>query len=112
VNHLNDFRVDASYYWRNKFVLTVEGFDTWGSSDPVLYSANTNPAPDTSGYMIQLDATPWGNGKSPLGPRFNVRVGVQYFGYLSYNGSVSNFDGAGTSASDNNTVRVFTWIAY
>ena len=61
---------------------------------------------------MQLDGTAWGEGKSPLGPRFNVRVGVQYTMYSKFDGASRNFDGAGGSASDNNTLRVFTWIAY
>ena len=41
-----------------------------------------------------------------------MRVGVQYTAYLRFNGSSSNVDGMGQNASDNNTFRVFTWIAY
>lgn len=110
--NLQDFRIDASYYWRSKVGLTVAAFDTWGSADPILYGSNGIPQPDTSGLMFQIDGTPFGSGDGPLGKRFNIRVGLQYTDYLSYNGSAHNYDQAGRNASDNNTVRLFLWAAY
>jgi hypothetical protein len=41
-----------------------------------------------------------------------MRVGVQYTLYSRFDGAGKNFDGAGANASDNNTLRVFTWFAY
>ncbi len=111
-NDLKDLRVDASYYWRNKIGATLGAFDTTGSSDPLLYAANRTLKPDSAGVSLQLDGTPFGGGGSPLGARFNVRVGVQYIAYLEYDGAGRNFDGLGHNAGDNNTLRVFTWIAY
>ena len=105
-------RIDASYYWRDKIGLTVSGFDTTGSSNPVLYAGNRTLRPDSSGVMVQLDATPWGDGKSPFGKRFNTRVGLQYTDYTEFNGAASNWDGMGSNARDNNTLRVFVWAAY
>ena len=107
-----DLRADASYYWRNKVGATVGLFDTFGSTNPDIYSANRTSKPDSTGLMFQLDGTPWGDGTSPLGPRFNMRVGVQYTLYTRFNGASSNYDGAGANASDNNTLRTFLWIAY
>jgi hypothetical protein len=109
---LQDLRFDASYYWRDKIGLTVEAFDTWGSQDDLLYAANSSLRPDSSGATLQVDGTPWGDGGSPLGPRFNMRVGIQYTAYLRFNGAGQNYDGFGRNASDNNTLRVFTWVAY
>jgi len=110
-NTLEEFRVDGSYYWRNRLGASVQLFNTWGSSDPVLYS-NPTAKPDTTGLMFQIDGTPWGAGTSPLGPRFNARIGLQYTAYLKYAGAGENYDGAGRSAGANNTLRLFTWIAY
>jgi hypothetical protein len=110
--HLNDLRLDASYYWRDKLGATIALFDTYGPANPFLYPDNRTFKPDSSGVMLQLDGTAWGEGKSPLGPRFNVRVGLQYTIYNRFNGAGKNFDGAGANASDNNTLRVFTWVAY
>ena len=109
---LTDYRADASYYWRNKIGATVAIFDTVGPANQALFPDNRTFSPDSSGVTLQLDGTPWGEGKSPLGPRFNVRLGVQYTMYSRFNGASRNYDGAGANASDNNTVRVFTWFAY
>lgn len=109
---LNDLRADVSYYWRNKLGVTVGAFDTYGPANPSLFADNRTFKPDSSGMILQVDATPWGEGKSPLGPRFNMRVGVQYTAYGRFDGARTNFDGAGAKASDNNTLRLFTWFAY
>jgi hypothetical protein len=109
---LRDLRLDASYYWHDQVGLTLSGFDTWGSQDDLLYAANRTLRPDSSGVSLQVDGTPFGEGKSPLGPRFNVRVGAQYTAYTSFDGARSDYDGTGRNASDNNTFRVFAWVAY
>jgi hypothetical protein len=107
---LSDIRGDVSYYWRDKIGATVAVFDTTGSANPTLYAGNRTFRPDSTGVMVQLDGTPFG--AAPLLKRFNMRVGVQYTAYTRFNGAGSNWDGAGAKASDNNTLRVFTWIAY
>ena len=111
-NTLNDYRADVSYYWRNQIGLTVGAFDTTGSTDLLLYGDNRTFKPDSSGAIVQLDGTPFGNGNSPLGKRFNLRVGVQYTAYATFNGASKDYDGFGANASDNNTLRVFAWVAY
>lgn len=111
-NSLEDFRLDTSYYWKGKVGGTVSFFDTWGSADPLLYAGSRTLKPDSSGLLFQIDGTPFGDGKSPFGPRFNVRVGIQYTLYTEFNGAATNYDGFGHNASDNNSVRVFTWLAY
>ncbi len=100
---LNDWRLDASYYWRNAIGATLGVFDTYGSADPIRYGG-PNGKPDSRGVILQLDGTPFGNG-SPFGSWFNVRMGVQYTVY-------TRFDGTSDFASDNNTLRVFTWLAF
>ena len=62
--------------------------------------------------IVQLDGTPFGASNSPLGRRFNTRVGIQYTAYTQFNGASQNWDGLGGNASDNNTLRVFIWAAY
>ena len=111
-NTLNDFRVDASYYWRNKIGGTVAVFDTTGSADPLVYAGNRTFKPDSSGMIFQLDGTPWGAGNSPFGKRFNMRLGAQYTLYNHFDGAGRNYDGFGHNASANNTFRLFTWFAY
>ena len=111
-NSLTDVRADASYYWRNMIGLTVGAFNTTGSANPTIYASNRTFKPDSSGVTLQLDGTPFGGAGSPLGPRFNMRVGLQYTAYSRVDGASHNYDGAGANASDNNTLRIFTWLAY
>jgi hypothetical protein len=108
---LDELRGDVSYYWRNKIGLSVQGFDTFGSTNPVIYAGNRTFRPSSTGVMFQIDATPFGGLPQPA-RRPNLRVGVQYTIYSTFNGAGANFDGAGRRASDNNTVRVFTWVAF
>jgi len=110
-NTLDDFRIDASYYWHNLIGGTVQLFNTVGSVDALLYPDSSRFAPNSTGVMFQIDATPWGQGDAMLGGRLNLRVGVQYTLYTRFNGAGSNYDGAGRNASDNNTLRIFTWLA-
>ena len=110
-DRLRDFRADASYYWRNQIGATVQVFDTTGSADALLYAGNRTFKPDSSGVMLQIDGTPFGAGSQPK-RRINLRAGVQYTIYTRFNGAGVNWDGAGRRASDENTLRVFTWWAF
>ena len=108
-NTLTDVRADVSYYWHQKFGATLGGFYTNGSTNEFQYSGNRTFSPNSSGLTVQFDASPLaGLSKTPL----NLRVGIQYTAYLKFNGAKDNYDGAGANASDNNTVRIFTWIAF
>ena len=110
-NKLDEFRADASYYWRNTIGATLGAFDTTGNSNAVVFAGNRTFNPNSSGLNLQLDATPFGAESQPA-RRVNVRLGIQYTLYSTFNGARSNFDGAGTKASDNNTLRVFSWFAF
>jgi hypothetical protein len=111
-NTLNEEHADVSYYWHNAIGGTASVFNLSGSSNPAIFPDNRTFRPDSSGFQFQLDGTPFGSGNSPLGPRFNMRVGVQYTAYMKFNGARRDFDGTGRNASDNNTLRVFTWLAF
>lgn len=108
--HLNEWRAAIRYTWHGKVGFTVSPFSIAGSRNFNLYGGNG--LPDSNGVMGQLDFTPWGAGKSPLGPRFNARMGLQYTLYGKFNGRRHNFDLAGANAADNNALRLFTWIAF
>jgi len=41
-----------------------------------------------------------------------VRIGLQYTHYLQFNGGTTNYDGNGRNASDNDTILLFTWLAF
>lgn len=108
--HLNQLRATAGYSWHGKIGGSLSAFSTTGSRNYNLYEGNGRP--DSNGLMGQIDFTPWGAGNSPLGPRFNARIGVQYTVYGKFNGRRHNFDLAGRNAADNNKLRVFTWVSF
>ncbi len=108
---LDEVRGDVSYYWRGKLGLTLSAFTVTGPSNAFLYSGPLT-RPDSNGVTAQLDYTPWGSGNGPLGPFVNVRFGVQYTAYGQFNGSRFNYDGNGANAADNNSLRLFTWVAF
>lgn len=107
-NDLNDLRANVSYHWRNMLGATVGAFTTSGSQDAGLYAANRTMKPNSSGFIFQVDATPWGTESQ----RFQVRVGAQYTAYTRFEGATDNYDGFGRNALDNNAFRLFVWVAY
>ena len=115
-NHLNTFNINAQYAYRQTYSLTAAYFDTVGNSNAALYApgpwfGSANGSPDSRGYVLQLECVPFGKFDSLAKPFLNVRVGVQYTGYLRFNGGDANYDGFGHSAADNNTLFVFVWTA-
>lgn len=110
--HIDDVRADISYYWRDKIGATLAAFDTFGPASTFTYPDARTAKPDSSGIMLQVDDTLFGDGSSPVGPRFAMRAGAQLTHYMQFDGAHSNYDGAGAAASDNDTARVFLWFAY
>jgi hypothetical protein len=114
---LNTFRMDAAYVVHQTLGLTAGIFNIDGTADATLYapgdvSGSANGSPESRGYILQLDYVPFGKMASWGSPWVNVRVGVQYTGYLKFNGGTSNYDGSGRSASQNNSLFVFYWLAF
>jgi hypothetical protein len=110
--HLDEININASYYWQNTIGGSMGFFNTWGSHDPLLYADSRTFTPDSSGLIFQVDGTIFGHDMSgPVGGRFNLRLGLQYTLYTKFNGASQNFDGLGRNASDNNTLRIFAWLA-
>lgn len=107
---LNELRAAVRYTRHDRLGLTLSAFDISGSRNTNVFEGNG--LPDSNGLMGQADYTFWPDGKGPLGPRFNVRIGAQYTSYGKFNGARHNFDGAGANAVDNNALRFFTWIAF
>jgi hypothetical protein len=106
-NHLNTFKLDSTYHWRNKYTATGALFSTTGNSDPLLYASaavtgSNNGKPTTSGYTAQFGY--W--------PVQNIDISVAYTGYLKFNGASTNYDGANRNASDNNTVYMALWLNF
>lgn len=108
---LNEWRGDVGYHWHNKLGATISGFSITGDSNANLYDGPL-ASPDSDGVTLQLDYAPWANGNGPLGNRANLQFGVQYTAYGKFNGASHNYDGAGANASDNNSLRIYSWLAF
>jgi len=106
-NQLNTVRADASYFPNRWLGFTVGGFSTTGDSDAGLYApdpieGSATTSPNSNGMIAQVDVSPW----------LNTRFGIQYTAYSKFNGASTGYDGSGRNASDNNTLYLFTWLAF
>jgi hypothetical protein len=116
-DRLDSFRVNSTYVWKDRWGFTGALFRIHGTTDPLLYApapdvGSRTGSPDTAGYVLQADYTPFGQANSWHAPWVNLRLGVQYTGYTKFNGARTNYDGFGRNASDNNTAMVFAWTAF
>ncbi len=108
VDHTLDLgRMDATYYWGNKYNLTASYFTLAGNNDSTLYApgpvtGSRTGSPNTSGYGLQ--ASYW--------PDQNIDLSLTYDGFDHFNGSGANYDGSGRNASDNNTLYAAIWFNY
>jgi hypothetical protein len=112
---LETARIAASYHYDQSWGLNLGLFDSRGSADAELYGAVSHTdRPDTRGYTLQADWTPFGKETSWAAPWANLRVGLQYTGYQRYNGGrryIDEVNAVDRKASDNNTLMLFLWTA-
>jgi len=106
-NHLNEFNINGSLFFKKGFMFTTGYFNTVGSSDNGLYApgevnGSNNALPNSNGLRTQFDFLPWEN----------TKFSVQYFSYGKFNGSKTNYDGFGRDASDNNMLYLQLWFAF
>lgn len=106
-HQLNTFRADGIYHFGNKYAATIGAFDTSGTADPLLFAqapitGSANGSPRSSGYITNFSY--W--------PVQNIQLAAQYTGYANFNGSGTNYDGAGRKASDNNSLYLTVWIIF
>lgn len=105
---LQTVRGDAAYHFGNRYAATVGAFQTAGTTDATLYGSGTAVTgsntgnPKTNGYLANFSY--W--------PVQNVQLGVQYTGYLKFNGASKNYDGSGRNANQNNSVYLMIWIVF
>jgi len=111
---LQTFRAQASisYGDNNKVVFTGGYFNTWGTSDALLYSTSATGSPNTDGWVAEVAYIPYGTGSPEIWPWFNARLGLQYVWYDKFFGASTNYDGLGTNARDNNALYAYAWIAF
>ncbi len=106
-NTLNTLKLYASlaYGNDNRIVLSGQYFDTWGSSDPILYAGLASGlTPNSNGYIAEIDYIPFITSTAPIWPWANVRIGLQYTYY-------NKVDGTTVNAHDNNTLFLHAWVA-
>ncbi len=106
-HNLNFEHLDAVYHLGNRFSFDAGPFWTTGTPDatlfdaaPVVGSASGNPKSD--GYLLNVSY--W--------PLQNIQLGVQYTGYLTFNGLAVNYDGSGRNASGNNSAYLVAWFVF
>ena len=106
-HNLNFEHLDAVYHIGNKYSFDVGPFAMSGTTDPILYasapvSGSASGSPKANGYI--LNASYW--------PVQNIQLGLQYTGYLNFNGLGTNYDGAGRNASANNSIYLIAWFVF
>jgi hypothetical protein len=130
-NNLTSFKASATYTYDHTVSASLGYFHVQGSPDITLYgNALLNPVfggsawsyPDAKGLIYDISYMPFSKGGPEFYPWANVKIGLSYTQYLKLNGGFANFDGLGTyyngsswrshTASDNNTLFLYTWIAF
>lgn len=107
-DNVSTARANVSLLPNLRFAATLGYFQTSGTTDATLYAPNAftgsrTGSPNTSGFVAELQHNPWQN----------TRFGLQYVFYSKFNGAGTAYDVAGgRSASDNNTLYVYTWLAF
>jgi len=105
-NTLKSLRIGGSYFYQRQLGGSVAYFSTMGNTNPALYATSTG-SPNTNGWAFEADYLPWQN----------VKLAVQYILYTKFNGSSGNTSytlpsDVPRTASDNNTLYIFAWIAF
>jgi hypothetical protein len=112
-DHVRSLRAKATYYYDQTYGATVGYFRVEGSGDADLYNTvSASNSPNSAGWIGELDYLPFNHGGPAFWPWLNVKVGLQYILYNRFDGGTTNFDGAGHNAADNNTLYLFTWLAF
>jgi hypothetical protein len=88
-------RAKLAYTYQAKYGGSLSLFNLTGSS-------NNQSDPATRGVTYEAFII----------PKQNLRLGVQYTTYSTFEGASTNYDGAGRNASDNNSMFLYAWFAY
>jgi hypothetical protein len=106
-----DTAITATYLFDKTYGLDFQFFTINGDDDQLLYGSRTG-SPDSNGIVVQADYLPFNKMGGPsFWPMSNLKVSLQFTHYNRFDGSSSNFDGAGRSAQDNDTLFLELWWA-
>jgi hypothetical protein len=113
-DHLRSLHIKTSYFYDQTYGGTIGYFHIGGSGDANLYSGlpSATNSPNSAGWIGELDFIPFNHGGPSFWPWLNAKFGLQYVYYNKFNGSSGNYDGMGRNAKDNNTLYLFTWLAF
>jgi hypothetical protein len=110
---LKEFRASVDYLYDKTYGGAVQFFTVSGSNDPLEFGTSQTGAPNSNGFILQANYMPFNKAGGPaFWPKSNVKFSAQYVIYNRFDGSVSNVDGAGRSARDNNTLYFEAWIMF
>jgi hypothetical protein len=98
--NFSSFKIDGNLYFKNGLGATLGYFNTYGSVDENVVSITNKPNSD--GFIAQIEYLPW----------YNTKFALQYVSYNKFDGSKSNYDGAGRSAANNNTLYLLVWLNF
>jgi hypothetical protein len=98
--NFTSLKVDGNLYLRNGLGGTLGYFYTKGSVDDKVASWTNKP--DSNGFIAQLEYLPW----------YNTKFALQYVAYKKFDGTVTNYDTLGRSASDNSTLYLLVWLNF
>ncbi len=121
-DQLNTVNISATYVYDRAYSFTAGYFNTWGTTDALLYgfgdtpgfiASSPNGSPNSSGWNFDLAWLPFSRGGPELWPWFNARIGVLYTHYDKFDGATNNVDQiTGLKASGNDTVFIYTWLMF
>jgi hypothetical protein len=104
---LNGLSVSGTYAYRDTWTFSAAYYESNGTNNAALYAVSgpngnqLTASPNTSGYYFQVNYL----------PIQNLKLQLQYSGFLRFNGLTSNIDGLGRSPSDNNTLWLNLFLA-
>ena len=124
-NHL--LRAKLTYVYQARYGGSLSLFNLSGSTDTAYLTAGLDPVTrtlttDSTAQAPSIRAVDGNRNGSPATrgltleafwtPIQYLRVGAQYTAYDRYNGAAKNYDGFGRNASDNDSLFIYTWLAY
>jgi hypothetical protein len=124
-NHL--LRAKMTYVYQAKYGGSLGFFNLTGSNntanltagyDPGTLTINPDPAAlapsarQVDGNVTGSPATRGLTLEAFWTPIQYLRIGAQYTAYTRFNGASTNYDGFGRNARDNNSLFLYTWLAY
>jgi hypothetical protein len=111
-------RAKLGYVYQAKYGGSASFFNLTGSTN----TANQTAGYDDTGTLVKTDGASSNLSGNPATrgwtleafwtPIQYLRIGMQYTAYSRFNGASTNYDGFGRNARDNNTLFLYSWLAY